>query len=693
MKIKLNKKNKMIICSILLTILLISGGYSIYKLTVPNINKQLKVVNLYIEAGDINSAKKLIEKILLKNPDNKEAFKILKKITELEKKKKLIEITQKGKNTSLNKKSNNININNNKNSSDSNQSEKNKKAKEVKTIKLENIDKNKIKTKKEDIKKQEIKIDKNQQTYEKLLSEGIKEFENQNYYKAIEYFKEALKYKNNHYKAYQMLSKSFFKISDNDISSLEKAIEFGQKALKYKNDDIESCITIGDSFFKKNDFENALEYYKKAISINKSNQKAQEGIFLSLIKQGKIEQAKLEVDRLYKINPLNYWANKYKGKWLFEEKDYTNSLPYLQKAYEKNSNDKENNCMLAKSYYIKKKYNTVINILGKSITSEPLYKDEFMLLALSYWKTKSYNLADDMFNRGINNSNMFDKSYSYKIFYNYGKFLESTHNYKKAEEMFLKATEQNPQYYLPYEELGSLYVNNLKEYNNAITTLKKAISLGRKNYINYYNLAVAYKETKNIQESLKYFKSALEEVKKVKDIKTRSENTAKILTLIGSMIYNTNPTTALIYYEKAIGYSSPFAETYYGALTTILKLKNFSDKEKIALIIKKGNINIKKTIATTAESLKIGKGLFYLKAAKIYSLLNNMEEALNYSKKSIEFLTKNSEAYDLNIELLIKTKKYKEALNSIDEYMKFADNKKKQELIELITKIKNLMNS
>lgn len=674
MKIKNNKTLITLVIAFTIFSLLGIGGFLVVKSLSPSIEKQIKVANLYIEAGDLKSAKKIIEKILLKDPDNKEAFKLLKKITELEKNPEL-----------LNK------VNENDKKKGSNETIVKPETKKDKTN-TKNQNEVKEEVKKEE-KKEEVKIDKNQQTYDKLVKEGELEYKKQNFYKAIEYFKEALKYKNNHYKAYQMLSKSYLKISDDDPSNLDKAIDNGEKAIKYKKDDIESYLAIADSFFKKNQFDKSLDYYKKAAEIDKFNEKAQQGIALSLIKQGKEDEAKPEIDRLYTINPQNYWANKYKGKWLFEQKDYTNSIPYLQKAYEKNDNDKENIYMLAKGYYIKKKYNTVINILGKSITFEPLYKDEFMLLALSYWKTGSNNLAKDMFNRGINIPDMFDPTYSYKIYYNFGKFLESVGQYKDAEDKFLKAIEQNPQYYLPYEELGSLYVNDLKEYDKAINTLKKAIDLGRKNYTNYYNLAVAYKETKQTTESLQNFKLALTEAKKIKDVKTRSENTAKILTLIGSMIYDSNPTTALNYYNTAIGYSSPFAETYYGALTTILKLKDYSDKNKIEQIIAKGNTNIKKTITTTSGSLKIGKGLFYLKAAKIYSLLDDLNNALEYSKKSIDYLGNNPEAYDLYIELLIKAKKYKEALSIINDYMKFANDKKKQELIDLITKIKNLMNS
>ena len=58
---------------------------------------------------------------------------------------------------------------------------------------------------------------------------------------------------------------------------------------KQKKEDLESSILKGDNCYKALDFDEAIKYYEKAISINPQSALAWNGKGLSLISKGQLE--------------------------------------------------------------------------------------------------------------------------------------------------------------------------------------------------------------------------------------------------------------------------------------------------------------------------------------------------------------------------------------------------------------------
>lgn len=732
-----SKKNKNL--AIILTIVSFSLLLALSLLIINNINKnnfinnRLKLAKTLIEGKDYEEAKKLISEILLKYPNHLYSNLIYKNLLKgnYDLALKLIDeyLNNKGKNlkysqtdslvsnsneesndlkqtsnqSDLKNKNNNSNINNqpltqpkststgsNKTSSTTsnitespskNDANKNTLNEPVKTTTTSNSTKETQTTE-----TLSSKIDPAKQKYDELIKKGKEELNKGNIGKAIEYFEDAKKIKNDDYEAYEQLAYSFYKLNPNSQENQKKIIENASKAIDLKKDSVISYILLGQIYYNNGLYEKSIDAFSKALSYEPNNTDALEGMALNYIALKDEEKAKNFIERLYKADSKNFIANKYLGKWALDAKNYNGALAHIETAYKANPNDKENIINYLKTLYSLNRFNDVINVAQNSLKKDPKYVDEYLFLALSYWKVNQGNNAISTFNEGLKSNNYYDETYKYKYYYNYGKVLYDLKKYNEAEQMFLKSIDINSSYLLPYEELGSLYVNNLKKYKEAIQILEKAIQLGGNNYTNYFNLGTAYKESGDMQRALENYAAAINENKKISDVNQRSQNYAKVYSIIGNMILKDDPAKSYEYYKKALTYASPFIETYSGFCDAALKLDNFNDLNTLNDTVNKFETNVKTSISSDLD-LNREKANFYVKAGSLYFKLKIFDKAESLAKKAISIINKFASAYDLVIEALIAQKKYDEALKYIDTYLGFASEEKRKELLKKIEEI------
>ncbi len=653
-----------IIVIAIITFFLIKGGAN------KSIDNRLKLAQYYLSKGDYNAAQRVLEGILLKDPENQKA-------------KDMLDIVIKEK---LHKE----NVSKSSDIFDQLVKEKNEK-----TI----VEKQVVIVQKEIEKPKELPSTENKtlsnddtktKTYLELLKKGENEYKNGNYLKAIEYFNEALKIKGDDYKVYQYLAYSYYAIDDGSNENYAKIQKNAEKSIELNKDAIDSYILLGQLYYKSKLYEKAKEMFQKALAINPKKIEAIEGLLLSQIGLEEYENAKKTAETLLERDPNNLIANQYLGKYYYNKENWDKAIEHLSKAYEKDKSNKEINIMLAKAYYLKKMYNQVISVILNSIKNPPIYVEEGMWAALAYDKLQDKSSADKYFNIAITAKNVLDNSYVYKTYFNYGLFLKNQQDFQKAINMFLKVIELEQKYLQAYLELGFCYFS-LKDYDSAIIYYEKAISLGDKSYATYYNLGFAYYKAKSKQDlnkALTYFNSALNENKNITDVERRSDNYANIYTIIGNMIVNDDKTKAFQFYNNAVKYSSIYLETYEGILDCILadKDKKLVNQDSLLKIIEIGTSRIKITLETrqsVGDSIK----RFFMKAALACFNYELYEQAYNNSMKAIEKDKKYSEAYDIAINALIKLGRNDEAIKLIDIYLSFADEKKKNELLKILEQI------
>lgn len=99
----------------------------------------------------------------------------------------------------------------------------------------------------------------------------------------------------------------------------------------------DNYFMCGKIYEQKNQPEQALGFFKKAIGFNKRHVKAHASLGLALFKSKQLSEAKKEIDLAISLSPETFSSYYYLGKILKESKDY----PGAVKAFEKSLRDPE----------------------------------------------------------------------------------------------------------------------------------------------------------------------------------------------------------------------------------------------------------------------------------------------------------------------------------------------------------------
>lgn len=242
----------------------------------------------------------------------------------------------------------------------------------------------------------------------------------------------------------------------------------------------------GNKAYDENNYKNAIKYYKKAI----------------------------------KQNPLNSEAySKYCGaeyKLLLNNKNASSNkiLSICDKAIELDSNNAEAYYLKGNIYHtIDKKYKEAIEEYKKAININNNYAKAYINMSKSYSMLEEYNEALKNLTQAIDkSSNPEDKllAYSQRGFLYLAKMKEP----QLAEVDFKKATEIeiSSNNYLLYVERGNAN-NYLKQYKNALSDMKKAIEIDKKQYIPYIGLAKVKLSKKNYESAIITLNEGIDEIK------------------------------------------------------------------------------------------------------------------------------------------------------------------------------------
>ncbi len=417
------------------------------------------------------------------------------------------------------------------------------------------------------------------------------------------------------------------KVSSLLKQSPKKAIILSKKALeksKNRNTRFIAYKNLGLAYYFTTEYDSALYYYDKALSISQ-----------------KIKNKKEKADLLNNIGLC--YINKNEFKKAFE---------YFNKALE----------------------------ISKKIDYKSGLADSYYNLGNLYWKTARYEKALKFYNDALKlYQKLNDEKSASSALNNIGNTYYKMKDYKTAVRFYLKSltkkekTGENPLSVL--NNIAALYIK-LGEYQKALHYLQKALfycqKTDKKNLsLIYSNMGSIYLEINSDSTAIKYLKKAL----KLKQEFNDQKGISIVLNKIGSIYAKQNKLNkALENYSKSyqIRKNLPDNEGISNILFNMgilyMKLKDISKAKSYLLQAE----TIMKQNKDYENLVKL-----YLKLAELEKLRKNYKAALNYSNKVValkdsvfkeknekqirELLAKyETEKKEKQIELLSKNNKIKE---------------------------------
>ena len=125
--------------------------------------------------------------------------------------------------------------------------------------------------------------------------------------------------------------------------------------------------------------------------------------------------------------------------------------------------------------------------------------------AYTYYYTKKYDKAEEMYRKAIEaNPNLADAHY------NLGILLKNLERYDEAEKEYREAIRINPEYVSAYNNLGFLLHEELKRYDEAEECYRKAVGIDPEDALPHNNLGYLLKRLKRYEEAKKEFMKAIE---------------------------------------------------------------------------------------------------------------------------------------------------------------------------------------
>ena len=172
----------------------------------------------------------------------------------------------------------------------------------------------------------------NSRTY---LDEGIRQYQEERFFKAIDLFQNALKINPYYGDAYRYLGEVYFSIGDYEMS-LESAL----KALKYAHSDVDAMLLVANSYRELGKYQQAEEYYQNIRNEFPSYGEVYRNMGELYLKMNRLSQSYMMLSKAMRIAP-DSWRNFISlGDYYYKNNDMPKAEEYYQMALKLNSRER-----------------------------------------------------------------------------------------------------------------------------------------------------------------------------------------------------------------------------------------------------------------------------------------------------------------------------------------------------------------
>jgi tetratricopeptide (TPR) repeat protein len=297
-----------------------------------------------------------------------------------------------------------------------------------------------------------------------------------------------------------------------------------------------------------------------------------------------------------------------------------------------------------------------IRLLKSSLIKDPKQFWAHNALGAGLLNTKQYQEAIFSFNKAL----ILKPDYT-DAYFNLGKTQRALRQYKNAIISYSKCIDLNKDYASAYNNSGTIYLEDLKEYENSVSNFQQFLTLAPDSSLGHYNLGTALKALKRYDDALASYAHAIQlkpdyaeayynqgvtfgELKRYDDALASYAHAIQLKPDYAEAYYNQGVTfgelkryvDALASYAHAIQLKPDYAEAYSNEGVTYNELKRYED----ALVSYAHAIQLKPDYAET-----------YSNQGVTYNELKRYENALVSYDRAIQLKPDYAEAY-LNKSLL-----------------------------------------
>jgi superkiller protein 3 len=332
----------------------------------------------------------------------------------------------------------------------------------------------------------------------------------------------------------------------------DKALEFFQEALKLKNNDPSVHFKIGRVFLQKEDYRNAINAFRNALNLNSGMVEAHFELARIFQIQKNMEQAHQELNHALKIKPEHEDTLKLKVKLYEQEGKYKEAVPFLRKLINISRSSIKHRSTLAEHlsklgqseeaiseylgliesdpanrlqyqgkigqiYYEKQHYSKAIEYFKLVLQEQGSLKDQDYIVIV-----KS-QMAASLCNEGVTRFEVNDyanaiQHYQEALFYdnanpdihyNLGKALARTNETSKALQHFEMAISLDPQDIGSYYEMATLQ-DEKGMIPDAMTNYHRVLQLDPSNVFATFGLGTLYGVQGQIEEAIRYLSAAVD---------------------------------------------------------------------------------------------------------------------------------------------------------------------------------------
>lgn len=323
-----------------------------------------------------------------------------------------------------------------------------------------------------------------------------------NYEKAIECLKEAIRinpFYNSAIENLQIINHNYanyYHEKGYEAKSNEEKIKFYEKAISLNPDSEATCNNLGLAYAEIDNYEKAISLLKKSISLKPNDNIASDNL------------------KTVYTNFASYYHNK-----AYNSKSIDEQILLYGKAFNLNSENAATCNNLGLAYYEKKNHNKAIYYLDKATNIDRNDATAYNNLGLVYSEIDNFDKAVSCFKKAIelnpkytNAKENLKTTINNKAVEYHNKGYEAKNPDEKIK-YYEQALYLNPEDVNTYNNLGLVYFE-MGNIDNAIKYIEKAVSIDVDNTTAYYNLGILYGNKKSIfgnssnKKQIEYFQKA-----------------------------------------------------------------------------------------------------------------------------------------------------------------------------------------